>query len=94
MKDANTINLVDTWMDRNTERSNAPITERAPRQRKEVEVPVATEPPKITVTRSGRQAKPKKMFGEALSNSNDVHSMLIRILERQMFLSHQIKMMV
>ena len=92
MKDASTINLVDTRMDRNTERSVVPDTDRPPRQRKIVKVPVASEPPKITITRSGRQAKPKRMFGEALSD--DVHSVPIHVLERQMLLSHQIKMMM
>ena len=49
IKDANTINLVDTWMDRNTERSIAPDTDRPTRKRKIVKVPVAWEPLKSSL---------------------------------------------
>ena len=82
MEDANTINLVSSSSQGRKRRNTTvtevpeapepvieqveepPIRKKKPKQtRKQTSTP---EPPKITITRSGRQAKPKKMFGEAL----------------------------
>ena len=69
-----------------------PIRKKKPKQvKKQTSTP---ELPQKTITRSGRQAKPKKMFGESINLSPQTHSTLVNILQRQMILSHQIKMML
>ena len=110
IEDANKINLVSSSLQSRKTRDALPIEaletpkrviEQAPelpiRTKKPKQVKKQTftpEPPKKTITRSGRHAKPTKMFGESIKLSPKTHSTLINILQRQMILSHQIKMML